>query len=576
MTNLGIAKIFYLMSEYLEMDGKEPFRPRAYSRAARILEAMTEDVTDIYQKGGLTALQHIPAIGKGLALRIEEYIKTKKIAEFDKLRQKCPVDLENLTAVEGIGPKMIKVLYERLKVKSLQDLEKAARAGKIKNLPRFGEKVQYNILRSIEFLKRGQGRYLLGLILPTVYEIEVYLRRLPEVKKVAVAGSVRRRLASIGDIDILTTTSEPKRVIKAFVNFPRAVKVWGQGATKASIRLRDGFDVDLRVVKPDCFGAALQYFTGSKDHNIALRGIVKDKGLKLNEYGLWRIQAKTEVKLASRTEKAVYQCLDLPYIEPEIRENTGEIEAGQQNQLPKLIGYTDVLGDLQMHTAWSDGAVSIKEMAKAARKIGRKYIAITDHTGDLKVANGLDRQRLLNQMSQIDKVNQRISGIRVLKSAEVNIRKDGSLDMSDELLAKLDLVVAAIHSNLKMSKREMTGRLLRAIKHPLVNIIAHPTGRILQAREGYQLDFEQILAAAKQYNTILEINAYFDRLDLSDKNIRRAVDTGVKLSIGTDSHHPSQLWMIELGISQARRGWAEKDDVVNTKPVGAMLKLLKK
>jgi len=580
--NQEIAKIFYLMSEYLQMDDEESFRSTAYLRAARTLESMTEDVEMLYQQSGLRSIEKIPGIGHGIALKIEEYIKSKKVVEFDKLHKEFPFDLDTLGSVRGLGPKMIKVLYHKLKIKTLDDLERAARTGKIRSLPRFGEKVQYNILRSIEFIKRSRGRFLLGHILPVIKELVELLKGLPEVLQVEMAGSARRRLPTIGDLDILVATNKPVKVIKFFTSFPRVEKIWGRGATKASVRWRDGFNVDLREIKLSSFGAALQYFTGSKDHNIALRRLAQAKGFKLNEYGLWRLDGKKEIKIVSRTEKVIYETLGLSYLEPEIRENTGEIEAaiqearGVKNSLPCLIGYDEVLGDLQMHSDWSDGSVSIEEMAKVAKKLGRKYIVITDHTGDLKIANGLDAKRLLSQMKEIDTINQRISGIKILKGAEVNIQKDGALDMPDEVLAKLDVVLAAVHTQMDQDKQTMTERLIRAISHPLVNIIAHPTGRILQEREGYQLDFDQVLKVAKKNNTFLEIDAYCDRLDLSDRHIRRCVQAGVKLSIDTDSHHPSQLWMMELGISQARRGWAEADDIINVRSWDELKKLLKK
>jgi DNA polymerase (family 10) len=567
MRNLELAKIFYEIADLLDMQGVE-FKPRAYEKAARVLESLEKDVAEIYQQGGLRALEELPGVGKSIALKIEEFIKTGQIKDAQRLKKKCPVDIKDLTAIEGLGPKMIKVLYQKLKIKNLKGLEKAAKAGKIRKIEGFGQKSEENILQGIAFVKRTKGRFLLGLILPTVRGIIKDLEDLKEVQRVSVAGSVRRMKETIGDVDILATSDQPAKVMDFFVRMPEVVKVWAKGPTKSSVRLREGLDCDLRVIKKESFGAALQYFTGNKDHNIVTRRLAQNQGLKLNEYGVF----KGKKRIAGRTEKEVYQAIGLPYIEPELRENAGEIEAALAGQLPKLISYNNIKGDCHCHTDWSDGSQTIEGMAKAAQKMGYQYLAITDHVGQLKIAGGLDEKRLLAQMKEIDKINKKFKNFKILKGCEVNIKKDGSLDIKDEVLAKLDVVVAAIHSSFKMDKEAMTQRLIRAMENPQVDIIAHPTGRVLFQREAYQFDFDKVLQVAKRTKTALEINAYPDRLDLRDVDIRKAIEAGVKLVISTDAHNENQLHFIELGLATARRGWAEKKDIWNTQSITDLLK----
>jgi DNA polymerase (family 10) len=562
MKNLELAQIFYQMAEFIEMD-EVSFRSHAYNKAARTLESLEVDIEGIYQKGGIKELKKTPGIGEKIAKKIEEYIKTGKIKTYQRLKKQCPVDLESLTAIEGLGSRKIKVLYKKLKIKNLKDLKKAAKAGKIRKLAGFGEKSEKNILQAIAFAKASKGRFSLGVILPAVRRIIGQLEEVPQVGKISTAGSVRRMKETIGDIDILITSSKPMRVMDFFVQMSEIVKVWAKGSTKSSVRFKGGFDCDLRVIKKESFGAALQYFTGSKDHNILTRRIARQKGLKLNEYGVFRGRKK----IAGQTEKGVYQAIGLSYIEPELRTNTGEIEAALVGKLPKIVGYNDIKGDLHCHTDWSDGSQTIKEMAGAAQKMGYQYLAITDHTGTLRIAGGLDERRLLAQMREIDKINKKFRNFKILKGCEVNIKADGSLDIQEEILAKLDVVVAAVHSGFKMNKEAMTKRLIRAIENPNVDIIAHPTGRVIFKRKGYQFDFDGVLQAAKKTKTALEINAYPGRLDLRDADVRKAVEAGVKLVVSTDAHNMDQLRFAELGIATARRGWAEKKDILNTRSV---------
>lgn len=571
MKNLELSQIFSQMSEFLEMK-EDGFRARAYSRVARVLDSLERDIGDIYREGGAKALKEIPSVGRGIAEKMEEYLKTGKIKEYQKLKKESPVDVEALTKVEGIGPKKIKTLYQKLGVRNLKDLEKVARVGEIAALEGFGAKSEKNILQAIAFAKTSKGRFLLGAILPVVREVVGGLEKLPEVGQISAAGSVRRMKETVGDVDLLATSSQPDKVMEHFVSLPGIVKVWAKGPTKSSVRFKGGFDCDLRVVKRVSFGAALQYFTGNKEHNILLRRLAIKKGLKLNEYGVY----KKKTRIAGRTEKEVYQAISLPYIEPELRTNTGEIEAGLKNELPKIIGYDNIKGETQCHTDWSDGTETIEAMAKAAKKMDYQYIVITDHAGFLKIANGLDEKRLLRQMREIDKIGKEISGIKILKGCEVDIKMDGGLAIKDEVLAKLDVVVAGVHSGFKMSKTDMTKRLLRAIENPNVDIIAHPTGRIIQKREGYFFDFGKIFQAAKRNKTALEINAYFNRLDLRDIDIRQVIAAGAKLTIGTDAHNPQGLKMMELGIAQARRGWATPKDILNAGTVKDFLNFFEK
>ncbi len=567
MKNQELAKIFYEIADYLEME-EVAFKPYAYQKAAITLETLEEDVEEIHKRGGVKALEGIPGVGESIARQIEEYLKTGRIKGYEKLKKKTPIDLEEIIAVEGMGPKRAKILYQKLGIRNLKDLEKAAKAHKIASLFGFGEKTEKNILEGIAFLKRSKGRFLLGEILPKVKEILERLKSLEEVEQISAAGSVRRMKETIGDVDILVTTKNPKKVMDFFLSLPEIVKVWGKGPTKSSIKVKEGFDIDLRALKKKSYGSALQYFTGSKEHNIATRRIAINKGLKLSEYGLF----KGKKMIAGWSEAGVYKILGLPWIEPELRENQGEIEAGLKGKLPKVIGYKDIKGDLHCHSEWDGGANSIEVMAKAAQDMGYEYLGISDHTKFLRIEHGLDEKKLTNQRKEIDKINEKFKGFKVLQGAETNILNDGSIDIKDEALKKLDYAIAGIHSNFKMEKNKMTERIIKAMKNPNIDIISHPTGRILKRRDEYLCDFDKILRAAKEFGVILEINSFPERLDLNAENIRRAKEAGVKMVINADSHHKDQLRFIELGIAQARRGWAEKEDIVNTRSLEKLLK----
>jgi len=574
MKNQEIAKIFYEIANYLEME-EMPFKPYAYQKAAITLETLEEDTEEIYKEGGRKAILKIPGVGESIADKIEEYLKTGKIKYYETLKKKTPVNMEELMRVEGLGPKRIKVLYQKLEIRNLKDLEKAAKSHKISPLFGFGQKTEKNILEGIEFLKRSKGRFLLGEILPKVKEVCQKLKSLKAVERVDSAGSVRRMKETIGDVDFLVISKNPQKVMDFFVSLPGIIKIWGKGTTKASVRMKEGFDVDIRVVPARSYGSALQYFTGSKEHNIATRKIAQDLGLKLSEYGLFR----GPKMIAGKTEEEIYKTLGMDWMPPEIREDQGEINAALSHKLPKLIDYKDIKGDLHCHSNWDGGANSIEVMAKAAQDMGYEYLGISDHTKFLRIEHGLDEKKLAQQRKEIDKLNARFRSsnvkFRILQGCEANILNDGSIDIKDETLKELDYVIAGIHSNFKMEKTKMTERMIKVMKNPHVDIISHPTGRILKRRDEYQIDFGKILRVAKETGTILEINSYPERLDLNDQNIRRAKEVGVKMIINTDSHHKDQMRFMEFGIAQARRGWAEKGDIINCWLLEKLLKYFK-
>ena len=551
------------------------FKPYAYEKAAINLETLEEDVEEIYKKGGLKALKSLPGVGKSIAEKIEEYLKTSKIKYYEQLKKKMPFNLEEIIAVEGMGPKKAKVLYQKLGIKNIKDLQIAAKAGKIARLFGFGVITEKNIIEGIAFLKRSKGRFLLGEILPKAKEVYEKLKCLKEVERIDYCGSLRRMKETIGDVDFLVVSQKPQIVMDFFVSLPGVIKIWGKGSTKASVRMKDGFDMDIRVVPKKSYGSALQYFTGSKEHNIVTRKIAINKGLKLSEYGLFR-GAK---KIAGENEKEIYKKLGMEWIPPELRENQGEIEVSLAGKLPKVTDYDDIKGDLHCHSKWDGGLNSIKEMAEAAEIMGYEYVGIADHTKFLRIEHGLDEGQLSRQRKEIDRINKKFQvpspKSQVLQGCEANILSDGSIDIKDEALKKLDFVIAGVHSSFKMEKTKMTERIIRAMKNPHVDIISHPTGRLLKRRDEYQIDFDKILKVAKETGTILEINSYPERLDLNDQNIRRAKTAGVKMVINTDSHRKDQLRFIEFGVAQARRGWAEKEDIINTQPLEKLLKFFK-
>ncbi|HWS20437.1 MAG TPA: DNA polymerase/3'-5' exonuclease PolX [Nitrososphaera sp.] len=560
------------LTEMIEEDPNVQFRARAYYRAADTIASLQENVTDIYVRYGVDGLLEIPSVGKAIASKIEEYLKRGKIQQLEELKSKVPIDIDELYGIEGIGPKTMKMFYDKLQIRTLADLEKAATEGKLKTLPGFTKKKEQDIFKKIEFFKRGKGRLIIGEVYPLVKQIEKRLQHITGVKNAIAAGSIRRMKETIGDIDYLVTANDPKQVIDFFVKMPEVEEILGMGQAKAFVKLASGIDADLLVVPEESWGAALQYFTGSKEHSVQLRKIAISKGLRLNEWGVF----KRDRRIAGATEEEVYNTLGIQWIPPEMRENTGEIELGKQDKVPQLVEYGSLKGDLQVHSENSDGTATIEEMARSAKAFGLDYIAITDHTKSLALAGGLEEQELLEQADKISQLNDTlIEEFHILSSAEVNIMKDGSLDISNTVLDKLDVVGAAIHSHFNLPIETQTERLIKAAKNPNVDILFHPTGRLINKRAGYLIDIEKVIEVAKDTNTVLEIDAHYDRLDLKDEYVRMAVRDGVKLVIDSDAHHPIHYSFLTFGIAQARRGWAIQSDILNTLQVDKLLKALK-
>lgn len=570
MKNREIAGLFNEMADVLEMQGVQ-WKPAAYRKAARSLETLGEPVENVYKDGGKKALQEIPGVGESLAEKIEEFLKTGKMKEHEKLAKKVPKGVEEMMRVPGLGPKNVMKLFKELKIKSVKELEQAAKKGKLRNVEGFGKKTEEDILRNVKLVKKGQERKLLGLVLPIAREMRERLSKVDGVKRVELAGSVRRMKETVGDVDILVISREPKKVMDVFTSMEEVQRVVARGTTKSTVRLKDGLQVDVRVLEEKSFGAAMQYFTGSKDHNVKLRQRAMKKGFKLSEYGLF----KGKKQVAGKTEEGIYKKLGLPFIPPELRENQGEIEAAEKKKLPRLVPYGALKGDLHLHSAWSDGSDSVLEMAKAAEKRGCRYIAMTDHSKSERIAKGMDEKRLKKYVKEIDKVQKKVK-VRILKGSEVNILADGSLDYSDKVLKELDVVLVAIHSRFKSSKKEMTERILKAFENKRVNVFVHPTGRLIHQREGYAFDFDRVAKAAAKKGIALEIDSYPSRLDLNDALVRRAVEHGCKIAIDSDSHATEHLRFAELGVAQARRGWVEEKDVINAWSLSKLKKFLKR
>lgn len=593
-SNQSVAEVLRQIGEYLAMQHVQ-FKPRAFEKAAETVGALEEEVSETYKRGGIKALKEIPGVGQSIAEIIEELVTKGRSTEYEKLKKATPVRLDELARVEGLGPKSIQKLYQELGVKNLKELEAAAKKGKIAALEGFGAKSEEKILKGIEFARGSGLRFIMGLMLSQIREIEKKLAALPGVERVTVAGSTRRRKETIGDVDILAVSSKPKAIMEHFVTkMPGIMTVIAHGETKSSIKIKPGLNIDLRVVPKESYGAALNYFTGSKEHNVVIRARANKMGLTLNEYGLFKIGKGGEggtggkgvdkgKRVAGKTEEEIYKALRMAYPEPELRENTGEVEAavrefeGKKPGLPKLIGYDDLRGDLQTQTNWTDGADSIEAMARAAIARGLEYIVITDHTKRLAMTHGLDEKRIRAQWKEIDAVNKKLAGkIRILKGTECDILKDGTLDLDDETLSKLDVVGVSVHSYFNLPRAEQTARVKRAISNPNVDIFFHPTGRLINKRAPYDIDIDEIIATAKKTGTILEIDALPERSDLKDEYIRKCVEAGVKMSIDSDAHAAAHFAFLECGIAQARRGWAERADIVNAWPLEKMLGFLKK
>ena len=571
MKNEELAKILFEIGEYLELENI-PFKGRAYQAAAISIDNLEKDIEGIYIEEGLKGVEKIEGIGKSIALKIEEFVKTGEVKYLEELRKSNPIDLKNLTKIEGLGPKRIYFLNKELKIRNVAELREAISKKKLRELKGFSEKSEKNILESIAFMESSGLRFLLSEVKEDVETIIERLKKFKEVKKIQVAGSYRRKKETVGDIDILIASSFPLKIMNEFVSMPNVLKIWSKGETKASIRMVKGYDVDLRIVDINSFGSAMQYFTGSKEHNIALRKLAISKGYKLNEYGLF----KNNISKAGKTEEEIYNKLGMQYICPELRENRGEIELALKNKLPKLVELSDIKGDFHTHSSFAGTNISMEEIIEKAILKGYEYIGISDHTKDLKIENGLNEERLLLQKKEIKKLNEKYSSkIRVFHGAEVNILKDGSLDIKSEVLKELDYVNIGIHSHFKMSKEKMTKRILKAMSNPYITCLVHPTGKIINKRDSYDLDLEKIFKFAKTNNVLLEVNSS-ERLDLNSLNIRKAKEMGCKFFINTDTHNLRQLERMEFGVNEARRGFAEKKDIVNTMPREEIEKFLKK
>jgi DNA polymerase (family 10) len=567
--NSDVAEIFRQIADLLDIEGANQFRVRAYRNAARTISTLSHNVADMVDEG--QDLSELEGIGEDLAGKIEEIVKTGTLEQLQEIKQRTPPELAGMLDIAGLGPKRVQAIYEDLGITTLDELRQAAEDGDIQDLEGFGPKTEQNILDELE-REPEEERTLLSVAEEYVAPLVEYLRGVEGVEEVKAAGSYRRRKETVGDLDILATGEDGERIIERFVEYEDVEKIVSQGETRSTVLLRLGIQVDLRVVAHESYGAALLYFTGSKAHNIALRNMALDRNWKVNEYGVFEEQER----IAGETEEEIYQLLDLAYVTPELREDRGEIEAAQKGALPQLVTLEDLRGDLQSHTKSSDGHGTLEEMAEAAKKLGYEYLAITDHSQYVGVTQGLDADELAEQIGAIDQLNEKLEGIRLLKAIEVDILDDGSLDMPDDMLEKLDLTLCSVHSRFNLSRDEQTERILRAMDNPNFNILAHPTGRRIQERRPYEVDMERLLEGALERGCFLEVNAQPDRLDLDDVYCKMAKEMGLKLSISTDAHRPVELEYMHFGVGQARRGWLEPDDVLNTRSWKDLKALLKR
>jgi len=568
--NADIAGVFDEIADLLEIQEANPFRVRAYRNAARTVENLSLDLGGAVGSG--QPLPKLPGIGEDLTAKIEEIVRTGTCKLLVRLRKELPAGVTELLRVPGLGPKRVKALYRDLEVKTLPQLLRAAEQGRIRELQGFGPARETQIADAVKRQLSKARRFKLAVAAQYARPFADYLRAVRGVDRVEVAGSYRRMRDTVGDLDILVTAKAADAVMTRFAAYPEVAETLAQGATRASVLLRSGLQVDLRVVDPDCFGAALHYFTGSKAHNVAVRRMAQRKGLKISEYGVFRGSRR----VAGETEESVYAAVDLPWIAPELREDRGELEAAARGELPGLVELGDLKGDLHVHTKASDGHDTVRDMALAAKAHGFAYLAITDHSQQQRVAHGLDATRLAKQIGEIERVNGELGGITLLKGAEVDILDDGSLDLPDSILAKLDVVVAAVHSRFDLPRARQTARILKALDHPLVNVLAHPTGRLIEEREPYDVDMAKIVRRARERGVLLEVNAQPSRLDLNDVHCRMAKDEGALVSVDSDAHSVHDLDDLRLGIGQARRGWLEARDVANTRPLKELRALLER
>ncbi len=561
--------MFDTLADALEFLDENPFKIRAYRKVARFLENFPEDIEEYYKEHGYEGLKSLPGVGEKIAGKIEEYLERGTFKKYEEVTSKVPEGILKLLEIPGIGPKTIKHAYDELGVKNLDDLKRVIEDGSLAKLKGMGPKKVENIKKSIELYFKMQDRIPLGEIYPFVENLKKWISSFEHVKKVEVCGSYRRKKETVGDIDILCVSTHGHEVIDKFVHHPDVTRILAQGETKGSCIFNDRIQVDLRVVSEESFGAALQYFTGSKQHNVHLRTLAKQMGYKISEYGVF----KEGKKVAGEKEEDVYGILGLDFIPPELREDRGEIEKAMQHELPHLIERKDIKGDLHVHSKYSDGTATLEELAKKALEMNYEYIAVCDHSQSAKYAGGLTIEKLKEKNREIEKINEKYGKQILLKGAEVDILQDGSLDYPDEVLRELDFVVASVHTWSKYE--DVTPRILKALQNPYVHAIGHPTGRLIGKREPYRVDLERVLETARKDRKFIEINSHYERLDLNDIWSKRAKELGIKLTIGTDAHQLGQLWMMDLGVYVARRGWLEKDDVLNTLSLNGLLKILK-
>jgi DNA polymerase (family 10) len=570
--NRDIAEIFNKVADLLDISGANPFRVRAYRNAARTLEGLGQSVADMV--ADKEDLSELPGIGKDLAGKIKEIVETGTLPQLEELESQTPGELSRLMKIEGLGPKRVAMLHKELDVNSLKKLKEAAEDGKVADLEGFGEKTQQKILEGLEQVEEGEKRIKLIAAEEIAAPLLEYVRESKGVKKAIVAGSFRRRKETVGDLDILVTCKKDNDVMDRLTKYEDVSKVVSKGKTRSTVVLRSGLHVDLRVVPQVSYGAALHYFTGSKAHNIAVRKLGVKKKLKINEYGVFK--GKKGKRVAGRSEKEVYDQVELPYIEPELREDRGEMDAAQKDRLPQLVTLDEIRGDLHAHTKETDGHHTLEEMAEAAKDHGYNYLAITDHSKRATMTHGLDKKRLGKQIKKIDRLNDKLEDLIILKGSEVDILKDGSLDLPDDILKELDFTVCSVHYDRNLSRKQQTERIIKAMDNPHFNILGHPTGRLIREREPYEIDLEQIMKAAQERGCFLELNAHPDRLDLTDRDCKMAKEIGVKVAVSTDAHSITDLDYMRFGIFQARRGWLEPDDVINTRTLKQLKKLLKR
>jgi len=559
MKNKLVADILYEIADLLDIKGEIFFKTRAYRMAAQTIEVLDENIEDIAKEN---RLQSISGVGEALAKKIKEIVETGELKYLEKLKKEIPEGLLQLLEIPGLGPKKVSALYNNLNITNVEKLKKACEQGKLRDLEGFGEITERNILRGIKLKEKTSGRVLLNLAYTDGNNYLEYLKKYKKIEKINIAGSLRRMKETIGDLDILACSKNPDEVMDYFVKYSDVQRVLMQGSTKTSVLLNDDLQVDLRVVPSESYGAALQYFTGSKEHNVKMRSLAIKKGYKLNEYGLF--DKETEKYVVGKDEKQVYKKLGLDYIEPELRENTGEIEAATSRTLPKLVKPGEIRGDFHVHSVWSDGFETIENIAKHAQKLGYEYVCISDHSQSLKVAHGLSPDRVKKKINEIKKINKKLKNLRILCGTECDIKTDGSLDYPDSVLKMFDLVGIGIHTTFKMNRKEITKRVTKAMENKYANFLAHPTCRIIGRREPFDLDMEQIFDKAVETNTYMEINAFPDRLDLKDMHIKQAKEKKAKFIIGTDAHNIDHMQFMQFGVATARRGWLEKKDILNT------------